>query len=156
VSQIMNFGAPTPIEVAVTGANLQADRAFADKVMTEMRRIPRLRDLQFSQPLDYPTVDIRVDRDRAGQLGVTMEQVGRSLAAATSSSRYVTPNYWRDPANGIAYQVQVEIPQARIASIDDVATVPVMPSGADRPLLQDIAQVSFGSAPGQYDRYNQQ
>lgn len=156
VSQIMNFGAPTPIEVTVTGANFAADRAFANNVMTEMHRIESLRDLQFSQTFDYPTVDIQIDRERAGQLGVTLEQVGRSLAVATSSSRYVTPNYWRDPASGIAYQLQVEIPQARMASLQDVSNVPAMPSGAPRPLVGDVAQVGFGTTVGEYDRYNQQ
>ena len=79
--------------------------------MAEMKKVGSLRDLQFSQPLDYPTVSINIDRERAGQLGVTVEQIGRSLAAATSSSRFIQPNYWRDPASGVAYQVQVEIPQ---------------------------------------------
>ena len=156
VSQIMNFGAPTPIEVAVTGPNLANDRAFAQKVFAAMEKIPSLRDLQYEQPLDYPTVNINVDRERAGQLGVTVEQVGRSLAAATSSSRYVLPNYWRDPNNGIAYQVQVEIPQARVASVEDLQTLPVMPSGGSRALVQDVANITFGTAPGEYDRYNQQ
>jgi multidrug efflux pump subunit AcrB len=156
ISQIMNFGSPTPIEVAVSGPNLANDRAFAQKVMVEMQNIASLRDLQYGQPLDYPTVDIKVDRERAGQLGVTVEQIGRSLAAATSSSRYVLPNYWRDPGNGIAYQVQVEIPQARVASVEDLRSLPVMPSGASRPLVEDVADITFGTAPGEYDRYNQQ
>ncbi|MBI4454832.1 MAG: efflux RND transporter permease subunit [Acidobacteria bacterium] len=156
VSQIMNFGAPTPIEVAVSGPNLGANRAFAGEVLAEMKKILSLRDLQFGQPLDYPTVDIKVDRERAGQLGVTVEQVGRSLAAATSSSRYTQPNYWRDPTSGIAYQVQVEIPQSQVSSIEDVESVPAMPGGATRPLVGDVAQVGYGVMPGEYDRYNQQ
>jgi multidrug efflux pump subunit AcrB len=156
VSQIMNFGAPTPIEVAVGGPNLTADRAFAEKVVGEMRTIGTLRDLQFAQPLDYPTVDIQVNRERAGQLGVTVEQVGRSLAAATSSSRYITPSYWRDPTSGIAYQVQVEIPQSRIASLDAVGSMPVVASEGTRILVEDVAQLSLGSMVGEYDRYNQQ
>jgi len=156
VSQIMNFGAPTPIEVAVNGPNLAANRAFAEKVMAEMQKISTLRDLQFGQPLDYPTVDIKVDRERAGQLGVTVDQVGRSLVAATSSSRFVQPNYWLDRSSGIAYQVQVEIPQSRMSSIEDVESVPAMTNGAPRPLVGDVAQVSYGTMPGEYDRYNQQ
>jgi len=156
VSQIMNFGAPTPIEVAMNGPNLAANRAFAEKVKLEMQKISALRDIQFAQPLDYPTVDIAVDRERAGQLGVTVEQLGRSMSAATSSSRYVQPNYWRDPASGVAYQVQVEVPQSRMSTIEDVESVPAMPNGALRPLLSDVAQVSYGTMPGEYDRYNQQ
>ena len=108
VSQVMNFGAPTPIEVAVSGPNMAANRVFAEKVLAEIKSVPSLRDLQFGQPLDYPTVDIKIDRERAGQLGVTVEQIGRSLVAATSSSRFTQPNYWRDPASGVAYQVQVD------------------------------------------------
>ena len=156
VSQIMNFGAPTPIEVAVGGPNLVADRAFAEKIAGEMKKIGTLRDLQFAQPLDYPTADIQVNRERAGQLGVTVEQVGRSLAAATSSSRYITPNYWRDPTSGIAYQVQVEIPQSRVASLDALGSVPVVAPGGAHTLVEDVAQLSLGTMVGEYDRYNQQ
>jgi multidrug efflux pump subunit AcrB len=156
VSRIMNFGAPTPIEVGMNGPNLAANRAFAEKVKTEMQKISALRDIQFGQPLDYPTVDIKVDRERAGQLGVTVQQVGRSLVAATSSSRFVQPNYWLDTSTGTAYQVQVEIPQSEMNSIEAVESIPVMPDGAPRPMLGDIAQVSYGVMPGEYDRYNQQ
>lgn len=156
VSQIINFGSPTPIEIAVSGPNLAANRSFADKVMTEARRIPFLRDLQFGQPLDYPTLDITVDRERAGQLGVTMEQIGRALVAATSSSRFVQPNYWRDPNTGIAYQIQVEVPQSQIKSIQDIQSMPAMPDGASRPLIGDLATLQYGTMPGEYDRYNQQ
>jgi multidrug efflux pump subunit AcrB len=156
VSQIMNFGAPTPIQVDVNGPNLPANLAFAEKVMAEMQQVSPLRDLQFGQPLDYPTVDINVDRERAGQLGVTVQDVGRSLVAATSSSRFVQPNYWRDPSSGVAYQVQVEIPQSQMSSIEDVQNIPAMPTGSSRPLVGDVAAVSYGTMPGEYDRYNQQ
>src|SRR5499427_1032214 len=156
ISKVMNFGAPTPIEVAVSGPNLNANRAFADKVMAEMKKIPILRDLQFDQALDYPTVDIKVDRKRAGQLGVTVEQVGRSLVAATSSSRFTQPVYWRDPASGTAYQVQVEVPQSRIASIEDLQNIPVNTATGGRAMAGDVAEISFGAAVGEYDRYNQQ
>ncbi|MBI3050229.1 MAG: efflux RND transporter permease subunit [Acidobacteria bacterium] len=156
VNQVMSFGSPTPIEVAVTGANLGASREYADKVRAEMAKIPALRDLQFGQALDYPVLRVDVDRERAGQLGVTVEDVGRSLVAATSSSRFVTPNYWADPDTGIAYQVQVEVPQHVMSSVEDVINVPVMQNGASRPLLGDVATVSPGTAVGEYNRYNQQ
>ena len=156
VSQIMNFGSATPIEVAVSGSNLASNRSYAQKVRDEMAKIGALRDVQFGQPLDYPTVDINIDRERAGQLGVTVDQVSRSLVGATSSSRFTQPNYWRDPASGTAYQVQVEVPQSQMKSIEDVESIPAMPSGALRPLVGDVAQVSYGTMIGEYDRYNQQ
>ncbi len=156
VNQVMSFGSPTPIEVAVTGADLTASRAYADTLRAEMAKIAALRDLQFGQALDYPVLHVEIDRERAGQLGVTVEDVGRSLVAATSSSRFVTPNYWADPGTGIAYQVQVEIPQHAMSSVEDVINVPVMQNGAARPLLGDVATVSPGTAIGEYNRYNQQ
>jgi len=93
--------------------------------------IPALRDLQFGLPLDYPIAEIRIDRKRAGQLGVTVEQVGRSVVAATSSSRFTQPVYWRDSTSGQAYQVQVEVPQSRMTSIEDLQSIPAIP-GAGR------------------------
>jgi multidrug efflux pump subunit AcrB len=156
VNQVMSFGSPTPIEVAVTGANLAASRGYADKLKAEMAKVSALRDLQFGQALDYPVRQVQIDRERAGQLGVTVEEVGRSLVAATSSSRFVTPNYWADPDSGIAYQVQVEVPQHTMTSMEDILNVPVMQNGAARPLLGDVATVTQATAIGEYNRYNQQ
>ena len=152
VSKIMNFGAPTPIEVVVKGPRPEVIRPLAERMLAEMRKIPTLRDLQFGQPLDYPTVDIKIDRERAGQLGVTVEQVGKALVGATSSSRYLQPTYWRDPITGIAFQVQVEVPQGRIASIEDVENVPVTPGGAKGPFVRDVARVAYGVQVGEFDR----
>jgi len=156
VSQTMNFGAPTPVEVAVNGPNLQDDRAYAEKLLAELGKIPALRDLQFEQPLDYPSVEVDVNRELAGQLGVNVEQVGRSLVAATSSSRFVTPNYWADPRSGIGYQVQIELPQPQVASIQDIANIPITRSDALHPLVGDVAQVRNGTMVGEYDRLNGQ
>lgn len=156
VSQVMSFGSPTPIEVAVQGPSLPANRSFAAKVRTELARIPSLRDLTYAQPLDYPTLDVTVDRARAGQFGLTMANIGKSLLPATSSSRFVEPNFWRDPVSGNAFQIQVEIPQSRIASIDDVRNLPLMTNGESRPLLGDVADVRYGTTMGEVDRYNMQ
>ena len=156
VSQIMNFGSPTPVEVSVSGPKFAEDREYAAKVIAEMQSLPQLRDVQYGQPQDYPTVDINVDRRRAGQLGVTVEDVGRSVLGATSSSRFVVPNYWADPNTGIGYQVQVEVPQSLMNSVDAVERIPTMTNGALHPLVSDVAAVKYGTAPGEMDRYNMQ
>ena len=159
ISQVMSFGSPTPIEVAVQGPALAATRAFAEKIRAELVKIPSLRDLQYAQPLDYPSLQIQINRDRAGQFGVTAADVGRSLATATSSSRYTDLNFWRDPGSGNGFQIQVEIPQAKMASIEDVADLPVMArnaNGTGRPLVSDVATVDYGTTPGEVDRYNMQ
>ena len=156
VSQVMSFGSPTPIEIAVQGPALPASRAHAEKIRAELAKIPALRDLQMAQPLDYPTLEITVDRERAGQYGLTAANVAHSLVAATSSSRFIDPNYWRDPNSGNAFQIQVEIPQHQIQSIEQLRDLPVMQGAADRPLLGDVASLKYSTALGLVERYNMQ
>jgi multidrug efflux pump subunit AcrB len=156
VSRIMNFGAPTPVEVAVMGPDFAATRTFATKVRNELAKIGSLRDLQFGQTLDYPAIQVNVDREMAGQLGVTVDQVGRSFAAATSSSRFVAPNYWADPRTGIAFQVQVQVPQPRMTTLEDLRVVPVSAGGVAKPLLGDLARIENATIVGEYDRVNGQ
>jgi multidrug efflux pump subunit AcrB len=154
VNEVMSFGSGKPIEVAVSGPSFADSRAYAAKVKEQLASIPTLRDLQYVQALDYPTVEIQVDRERAGFSGVTTEEVARSLVAATSSSRFVVPNYWRDPKNGVGYQVQVEIPQDRMDSLKEVSMVPVKRARSGQVLVRDVAEVVESTMPGEYDRYN--
>jgi multidrug efflux pump subunit AcrB len=156
VSRIMNFSAPTPVEIAVMGPDFAASRAFAAKVRRELAQVASLRDLQFGQTLDYPAIEVTVNRQMAGQLGVTVEQVGRSFAAATSSSRFVAPNYWADPRTGIAFQVQVQVPQPQMTTLDDLRVVPVTGGGTAKPLLGDLARIENATIVGEYDRINGQ
>jgi multidrug efflux pump subunit AcrB len=156
VSRIMNFGAPTPVEVAVMGPDFAATRTFASTLRDELARIPSLRDLQYGQTLDYPAIQVNVNRQLAGQLGVTVGQVGQSFAAATSSSRFVAPNYWADPRTGIAFQVQVQVPQPSMRTLEDLRVVPVTAGGAATPLLGDLARIDNATIVGEYDRVNGQ
>ena len=154
VSEVMSFGSPTPVEVAVTGPSLADDRAHAEKIRRELAKVASLRDLQYAQALEYPTVNVEIDRERAGIGGVSVADVSRSLVAATSSSRFVVPNYWPDPKTGIGYQVQVEVPYQQMDSIARVETIPIQRAGGEPLLLRDVAKVGPGSMPGEYDRYN--
>jgi multidrug efflux pump subunit AcrB len=154
VNQIMNFSAPTPVEVAVIGPDLAASRAYTDRLRNEMDKITDLRDLKYELPLDYPSVDVKVNRQLAGQLGVTTGQVARSLSEATYSSRFTTPNYWADPNTGVAYQVQVQYPQPSLTSLQDVQNIPVMAGQSEHPLIGDLATVDNGTVMGEYDRRN--
>src|SRR5262249_18573176 len=117
-------------------------------------RIPSLRDLHYEQSLKYPTLDVTINRELAGLSGLTAEDVGRSLIPATLSSRFVTPLFWRDPKSGVGYQVQVEIPQQRMNSINEARQIPIKSNGRGVLGVEDIAQVSPGSMPGEIDRYN--
>lgn len=156
VSQIMNFGAATPIEVAVNGPNYKADKEFAAKILDELAELGFLRDVQYGQPQDYPTIDVAIDRQRSGQLGVTVNQVGRALLASTSSSRFTAPNYWADAKTGVGYQVQVEVPQSSMTSPEELKRIPAMNGAYLHPLIGDVAEVKYGKIPGEIDRYNMQ
>jgi len=154
ISEVMSFGSSTPVEVAIRGGSIAENREFLAKAQAELAKIPALRDIQVVQSLDYPTVDVRIDREKAGIAGATMAQVGRSVLAATASSRFVVPNYWPDPKTGIGYQVQVEIPQPAMKSIADLATVPVLHREGNPLLLRDVAAITQSTMPGEFDRYN--
>src|SRR6266571_5636944 len=156
VSRVMSLGAPTPIEVAVSGPNLAVNREFAEKVKAKLAQVPTLRDLGFEQELDYPTVKVTVDRERAGVLGVTTDDVAKSVVAGTSSSRYTSANYWPDPKSGIGYQVQVEIPEHQMNSLEEVKNLPIARRSGQQIDLRNVASVADGTALGEYDRYNMQ
>jgi multidrug efflux pump subunit AcrB len=154
VERVMSFGAPTPIEIAVQGQSLHASKEFADKLRERLAKIPALRDLQFAQVLDYPTLDVNINRERAGLLGVRMSDATKSLVASTASSRFTVPNYWADPASGIAFSVQVQVPQGRVNTVEEFKNTPVTTTGGKATLLRNIASLSEGTAPQTYERYN--
>ena len=163
VSEVMSFGSPTPIEVVVSGSDFSKSREFAEKLRKELASIPSLRDIQLGQSMDYPTVQIHVDREKAGLAGLMPVDVSRALVTATSSSRFVVPNYWADPKSGIAYQVQVEIPRPvvrapfdveTVGSIEQLGRIPLRKTDSGQILVRDVASIERGTMPGQYDRYN--
>ncbi|MGO4880989.1 MAG: efflux RND transporter permease subunit [Bryobacteraceae bacterium] len=156
VTQVMSFGSPTPVEIAVQGVSLPNDYAYAQKVQAQLAKQTFLRDLEFAQENNYPTLDINIDRERSGQFGLTMADVVHSVIPATSSSRFTDPNYWRDPNSGNAFQIQVEVPQNQMQSVEQVGDLPVMPAGSPKPLLDDVASLRTGVMPGEIDRYNGQ
>lgn len=154
VSEVMSFGSPTPIEIAARGANINESRAYMQEVQKALSQLPSLRDVQIAQSLDYPTVNVQLDREKASSSGTTASQISRSIVTATSSTRFVAQNYWPDPKTGIGYQVQVEIPQPAMTQAEDLATIPVNYRDGQPLLLRDVAKISSGSMPGQFDRYN--
>lgn len=154
VSRVMALGSPTPIEVAVSGKDFAASRAHAELLKTKLAELKDLRDVQLSQTLDYPSVDVQIDRERAGLLGVKMSDATRSLVAATASSRFTVPNYWADTKTGVSYSLQVQVPQTLMKSLEDLRNLPVTAPNKPPVPLRNIAKISEGSVIGQYDRYN--
>jgi multidrug efflux pump subunit AcrB len=151
VEKIMSQGSPTPVEVVVAAKNITEAYNQAQKIEAELRTIPLLRDVQIAQPLRYPIAKIEIDRRRAGQLGVTAQEITRSMIDATSSSRFTEKNLWLDPKSGLPYQVQVQIPSADMNDVNDITAIPLK-GGEARPILADVASVSRETMPGQINR----
>jgi multidrug efflux pump subunit AcrB len=154
VSRVMSLGSPTPIEVAVSGKDFAASRAHAETLRTKLAELKDLRDVQFSQTLDYPSVDVNIDRERAGLLGVKMSDATRSLIAATASSRFTVPNYYADPKTGQSMSLQIQVPQTMMKSLEDLRNLPVSSDKQTTVPLRNIAKITEGNVIGQYDRYN--
>jgi multidrug efflux pump subunit AcrB len=157
VSEVMSFGSPAPIEITLAGPDLTKSRGQAELVLAELQKLPHLRDLQIQQSLDYPTVPIVIDRQKAGLSGQTAKGVGQSVLVTTSSSRMVTRNYWQDPRTGVSYQVQVEVPTPRMDSSTQVETIPLdLATNGNNLLVRDVAEVGKGTTPGEFDRLSMQ
>ena len=125
VTNVMSFGSATPIAVRIVGTDLKMVRQHAEKIAGEMKRIPFLRDVQFEQALDYPTVEVQIDREKAGLSGASVEDVAHALVMATASTRFANLNYWVDVKTGFDYLVQIQIPPLRMDKPEDIETLPL-------------------------------
>jgi multidrug efflux pump subunit AcrB len=156
VDAVMTMGSNTPIEIAVQAKNYAHGREYAEKLIKELRSISYLRDVQYGLPLDYPTLQINYDRTRTGQLGLTVEQASKSAIAGTYSSRLTQPVYWLDKTSGNSYQVQIEYPQFRMNSPEQIEQIPVDSKNEQNIYLRDVADWKKMNTAGEYDRINQQ
>ncbi len=155
VSRVLNFGSPTPIEVAVSGHDIEQTRRYAELIAARLRNVPHLRDVQLPLALDYPVTRVDVDRERAGQHGLTAQDIGRSVLAATGSTILTTPMFWVDPRSGTPYRVALRVPESSLHSINELLRLPVG-LGDDPTLLEQVASVYSATAPGAIDRINSQ
>lgn len=155
VDRVMSLGSTTPVDIAVVGKNLEQNRGIAEDLCEKLKTLPFLRDVQIGIPLDYPSVKIDIDRERAGLLGLTVQDINNAIVAATSSSRFIAPVYWLDTKSGNTYQIQVEFPQNQMNSVESIENIPVGKAG-NRLLLRDIAAIYPSVSYGVYQRYNQQ
>ncbi|MFC3559475.1 efflux RND transporter permease subunit [Pedobacter jamesrossensis] len=155
-SQVLNMGTTNPIEIAVVNKNLDQGKATSKKLVAELSKLPYMRDVQISTPLDYPAIKIDINRVKAGQLNLTSEQITRSVVAATSSTRFMSPGYWLDKTTGTAYIVQVQYPEYKMNSTSQIEMIPVGGGNGNSHLLNEVATWKKIAMPGEYDRLNQQ
>jgi multidrug efflux pump subunit AcrB len=149
--KLMAQGAATPIEIRVASKNLDDITRYAQRLTASLNAIPFLRDVQIAQPLKFPTLVIRMDRQKLAQMGLGIDNVSRSISDATASSRFTLKNLWLDDAKQYTYNTQVQIPEYMMNSLGQLKEIPVVP-GKIRPILADVANISIDSVPGEYDR----
>jgi multidrug efflux pump subunit AcrB len=149
--KLMAQGAATPVEVRVASKNIDDIESYSDKLVAKLKAIPFLRDVQIAQPLKFPTLTIRMDRQKLAQMGLGIENVSRSISDATASSRFTLKNFWLDDAKQYTYNTEVQIPEYMMNSIEQLKEIPVVP-GKMRPVLGDVADIAVDSLPGEYDR----
>ena len=149
--KIMSQGANTPIEVQVAGKDMQQIQGYAAKVLSKLKQIPYLRDVQINQPLNYPIIAITLDRLKVAQLGLSVSDIARSVTAGTSSSRFTLKNLWLDQNNAYTYQVQAQIPEYAMNSMNALKEIPLL-RGQSSPTLADVATFTLSTAPAEYDR----
>jgi multidrug efflux pump subunit AcrB len=148
--KILSQGSPTPIEVRVSGRDKKLNEVYANKLITQLKKIDYLRDVQLGQSTKYPSLNVEIDRQRAAQLGVDVNDISRSLTASTSSSRYTDKNIWIDEKSNYSYSVQVEVPESNMNSIADISEIPVL-KNSTRPTIGDVATITPGTTYGEND-----
>jgi multidrug efflux pump subunit AcrB len=153
VTSVMSFGSQTPIAVRLVGTDLDDVRRHAEKIAAKMKKIPSLRDVSFEQTVDYPTIEVDIDREKAGLSGVTVADVKRALVMATSSTRFTDLNYWVDIRTGFDYLVQVQVPPNKMVKVDDIEVLPIESVNPFVNLMiRDVATVRQSVRPGEFDR----
>ena len=149
--KIMGQGAMTPIEIKVGARQIKQAAAFANQIKQHLDEVEFLRDIRIAEQVDYPVLNIDIDRNLAGQFDLGVDDITRNLVAATSSTRFTNKNMWIDPRSGLPFQTQVEIPYADIVSEAQLRSMPVK-KGSMRPVLDDVANIRHSTAPAQVNR----
>ena len=148
--KILSQGSPTPIEVRLAGRNKKLNEAYAEKVIEKLKTIPYLRDVQLGQSTRYPAININIDRNRAAQLGVDVNDISRSLITSTSSSRYTEKNVWVDEKSNLSYGVMVYVPENKMTSVGSIGEIPIL-NNQPRPVLSDVASITPDTTYGEND-----
>jgi multidrug efflux pump subunit AcrB len=154
VSQILNFGAPAPIDLQVRGNDLGADFAYANKLLAQIRHITGVADARIQQSALQPTLDVDIDRTRAQYTGVTAADVTNSLVVNLASSSQVAPTYWLNPKNGVTYPIALQTPQYDIDTLPALQNLPINAPGGPTTVLGGIANIHRGHSNAVVSQYD--
>ena len=154
ISQILNFGAPAPIDLQIRGPNLQANYAYAQALLRKLRFVPGLADARIQQSLNSPGFDVRLDRTRAQYAGVTARDVTNSMVVNLAGSSQVSPTYWLNPDNGVSYPIVMQTPQYQMDSLNALKNLPLTAPGASGQTLGAISDIDRVVRPAVVSQYN--
>jgi multidrug efflux pump subunit AcrB len=155
VSQILNFGLPSPIDIQIIGYDSEQNREYADRLLQRIRYIPGTVDIRIQQPFDQPKLHVYVDRTKADQVGFTQRDIANNLLISLSGSFQTTPTFWLNPKNGVSYSIATQTPQYQLDSLQNLENVPITgPSGAKPQILGSLASVTRGTGMGVVSHYD--
>jgi len=155
VTQILNFGLPSPVDVQIEGADIAGNRKVAERILDEIRQIPGIADARIQQKFDYPNFDIAVDRTKAQQGGLTEQDVATSVLNTLSGSFQTAPLFFLNRKNGVNYNMVAQAPQYDIQSIEDLQNIPVTGAAAKGPeILADVASIKRADEMAVVNHYN--
>ena len=155
VTQILNFGLPSPIDIQVIGNDLQGNRVWASELLQRLRYVPGTADLRIQQPFDQPFLHLRVERTKAQELGFTAQNVAQNLLVSLSGSFQTAPTFWVDPKNGVSYAIATETPQYRADSLQDLVNIPITAGTSATPsLMASLVSIRRGSDMAVVSHYN--
>jgi multidrug efflux pump subunit AcrB len=154
ISQILNFGAPDPIDLQIRGPDIGTDSAYAEKVLRRIRNVPGLVDARIQQSLDGPAFDVDVDRTSAQYVGITEGDVANSLVVNLAGSSQVAPTYWLNPKNGISYSIVMQTPQYQLDSLSALRSLQITAPGVEPQTLGAITHIHRASLPAVYSQYD--
>jgi CzcA family heavy metal efflux pump len=155
VTQILNFGSPAPIDVQVRGFNLGDNAVFAQKLLERIRLVPGVADARIQQALDYPEFDVKVDRSRAQELGISQRDVANDLLVSLTGSFQTNQTFWLDEKAGLDYPLVVQTPQPQLDSLDTLRNIPITGALGYQPqILGAISSITRTVGPSVVSHYN--
>ncbi len=155
ITQILNFGQPAPIDVQVIGADLKANRAFADKLFARINHVSGIADARIQQASNEPTLNVAVNRWLAGMIGLSEKDAADSMLSTLAGSFQIAPTFWLNPKNGVSYPIVVQTPQYDVDSLSDLRNLPVG-QGRDNQLLGGLATIKPTASNAVVSHYNVQ
>ncbi|CAB3756321.1 efflux RND transporter permease subunit [Paraburkholderia solisilvae] len=154
VTQILNFGAPAPMDIQIRGFDVAGDNVFAQRLLEQIRHVPGIADARIQQDLDYPELDVNVDRSRAQEVGLSQREVANDLLFSLTGSFQTNPTFWLDTKNGVSYPLVAQTPQPALDSIDALRNLPLTGTGTQPQILGAVSTISRGVGPAVVTHYN--